>query len=53
MYLHNLTLIFAAAKVFGFIFWSWWLVFLPSILGIGLGLIILAISAFAVYKGEL
>lgn len=28
-FLGMLTLIFAAAKVFGYITWSWWLVFIP------------------------
>lgn len=34
-----LTIIFIIAKIFGYIEWSWWLVFLPTILSIGIGLI--------------
>ena len=30
--LEGLTLIFAAGKIFGYIDWSWWLVFLPTLL---------------------
>ena len=30
-YIHTLTLIFVIAKITGYIDWSWWLVFLPSI----------------------
>lgn len=40
-FLHILTLLFVVAKLFGFIQWSWWLVFLPSIISIGIGLLIL------------
>ena len=34
-----LTIIFVIAKVTGYVDWSWWLVFLPTILSIGIGLI--------------
>jgi ribose/xylose/arabinose/galactoside ABC-type transport system permease subunit len=32
--LTGLTLLFAGAKVFGFLDWSWWWVFSPALLGI-------------------
>lgn len=38
---HVLTLVFVVAKLFNFIQWSWWLVFLPSIISIGFGLLII------------
>ena len=37
---HILTIIFVIAKIVGYINWSWWLVFLPSIISIGLSLLI-------------
>ena len=40
-FLNFLTLIFVAAKLFGAITWSWWLVFLPTIVSAGLVLLIL------------
>lgn len=52
MYLHLLTLIFAAGKVFGYLTWSWWLVFLPSIIAAGIGLLLLLIGFVIVYKTE-
>ena len=41
--LHILTLIFVVAKLFNFVQWSWWLVFLPSIISVGVGLLLLAL----------
>lgn len=38
-----LTLLFAAAKLFGAINWSWWLVFSPVIIQAGIMLVLLAI----------
>lgn len=38
-----LTAIFAAAKVFGFVSWSWWIVFLPALISTGIGLSLLAV----------
>ena len=37
---HILTIIFVIAKIVGYINWSWWLVLLPSIISIGLSLLI-------------
>jgi hypothetical protein len=42
-FLPALALIFAAAKVFGFISWSWWLVLLPAYLPVLIGLVIFAL----------
>ena len=48
-----LTVVFVVLKLTGVINWSWWLVFLPSLIHIGLtlvGLLIVALIALAVYK---
>lgn len=45
---HILTIIFVIAKIVGYINWSWWLVLLPSIISIGLGLVIWLIGLIAV-----
>lgn len=37
---HILTIIFVIAKILGYINWSWWLVLLPSIISIGLSILI-------------
>ena len=50
-----LTVVFVVLKLIGVINWSWWLVFLPSLLHIGLtlvGLLIVALVALAVYAYE-
>lgn len=49
-FLHGLTLIFVAAKLFTDLTWSWWLVLAPSLLGIGflLFLILTAIVTFII-----
>lgn len=50
-----LTVVFVVLKLTGVINWSWWLVFLPSLIHIGLtlvGLLIVALIAFAVYAYE-
>lgn len=38
-----LTIIFVIAKLFGVINWSWWLVFLPSIISVGISLLMIII----------
>lgn len=38
-----LTVIFVIAKLFGVINWSWWLVFLPTIISVGLSIVALLI----------
>lgn len=35
--LTGLTLLFVAAKLFGIVDWSWWIVFAPSIFQFGVG----------------
>lgn len=40
-WLHMLTIIFVIAKLAGYIHWSWWLVLLPSIIGLLIGLLLL------------
>lgn len=50
MYIHILTLIFVVAKILGYVSWSWWLVFLPSIIGVTIGLTIIALAAWVVSK---
>lgn len=53
-FLGLLTLIFVIAKLWGIVDWSWWIVFLPIIISIAIGLIIgivvLAIIIIAVVK---
>ena len=36
-----LTIIFVIAKLFGVINWSWWLVLLPSIISLGLSILVI------------
>ena len=43
-----LTIIFVVAKLFGIINWSWWLVFLPTIISVGLGLLVVIIALIIV-----
>ena len=38
-----LTIVFAIAKILGYISWSWWLVFLPTIISVGFGVLLLII----------
>ena len=38
-----LTIIFVIAKLFGVINWSWWLVLLPSIISVGLWVLIIVV----------
>lgn len=40
-FLHLLTLVFIAAKLFDKIDWSWWLVLLPTIVSFGIGVTII------------
>lgn len=40
-FLSTLTLIFVVAKLWGVIDWSWFIVFLPVLLGLGVGILIL------------
>lgn len=54
-FLHIMTFIFVILKLTGVINWSWWLVFLPSLIHIGLffvGLLIVALIALAIYKND-
>lgn len=46
-FLSILTLIFVVAKLFGVITWSWWLVFTPVLIGVGLTILILIIAVIA------
>ena len=41
-----LTIIFVLLKVFNVITWSWWVVFLPTILEIAIFLIVFLIGCF-------
>lgn len=38
-----LTIIFVIAKLFGVINWSWWLVFTPMLISLGISVLILGI----------
>lgn len=46
-----LTIIFVLLKVFGVISWSWWLVFLPEIIAVGLYVVFSILSIFGVNIG--
>lgn len=45
-----LTIVFVVLKLVGVIDWSWWLVLLPSIIGVSVSLILLAIVAIIIWK---
>ena len=48
-----LTIVFITLKLTGFITWSWWLVFLPMIISLGLWLIIvLGVLIYLAYKAS-
>jgi hypothetical protein len=49
-FLNILTLIFVAAKLFEVITWSWWLVFLPSVVGIVVFLTLFFTAVWAANK---
>lgn len=46
-FLNLLTLIFVAAKLFGYVTWSWWFVFAPTFLSVGLGVFFLLLFLVA------
>ena len=48
-----LTIIFVIAKLWGVIDWSWWLVFLPILIGISIFLGIILVLFLIVVIGEL
>lgn len=48
-----LTIIFVIAKLFGLIHWSWLLVFAPTLIGIGVWILIMLVALIiAVVSGE-
>ena len=48
-----LTIIFVIAKLFGVINWSWWLVLLPSLISIGLWVLLIVVVLIIVIIGAL
>jgi hypothetical protein len=48
---HLLTIIFVVAKLGGVLDWSWWLVLLPSLFSLGVGLIFLVLFLAALVIG--
>jgi hypothetical protein len=46
--LNILTVVFVIAKITGYIDWSWWLVFAPTLFSF---IFFLAIAAFALFVG--
>lgn len=46
-----LTIIFVIAKLLGVINWSWWLVLLPSIISVGLWVLIIVVVFIIVVIG--
>ncbi len=52
-FLSILTIIFVIAKLFGLIHWSWLLVFAPTLIGIGVWILIMLVALIiAVVSGE-
>lgn len=45
-----LTIIFVLLKIFDVISWSWWLVFLPLIIEVGIYVIIFAMQGALMFK---
>ena len=53
-FLEMLTLIFAAAKVFGYITWSWWLVFIPIWLPLlVIGAVVVAVASISALASKM
>lgn len=52
-FLATLTIIFVIAKLWGVIDWSWWLVFLPVLIGVGISLLILSLLLILITIGAL
>ena len=48
MFLNILTVIFVIAKITGYIDWSWWLVFAPTLFSF---VLFLSITALALFVG--
>ena len=48
--LEVLTIIFVVLKLIGVITWSWWIVFLPLIISVGLYVVILTLHVIAFVK---
>jgi hypothetical protein len=46
-----LTIIFVIAKLLGVINWSWWLVLLPSIISVGLSVLLMVVVLIIVVIG--
>ncbi len=42
-FLATLTIIFVIAKILGYIHWSWWVVFLPILIGVSIPIFIILI----------
>ena len=47
-----ITIIFVLAKLFGIVNWSWWIVFLPTIITTVLSILLLIIIIFVVIWTE-
>ncbi len=46
-----LTIIFVIAKLMGVIDWSWWIVFLPTIITIGLAILFMVVLLIVIMIG--
>ena len=44
-----LTIIFAIAKLLGFIAWSWWLVFTPLLIEAAIGIVLWVVALVAIW----
>jgi hypothetical protein len=49
---HILTLVFVAAKLFGAINWSWWLVFTPSLIYFGFLILLFTLLGILAFLKE-
>lgn len=52
MIFHLFTLLFVGLKLAHVIDWSWWLVFLPSLLRVGIGVLIITILCAIAAKSQ-
>lgn len=47
-----LTLVFVVLKLLGVIAWSWWAVFIPLYVSVGISLVLIVLMAVTSYKAE-
>ncbi len=47
-FLTVLTVVFAGLKLGGVIDWSWWLIFMPTLLGVGLFIVVFIMTVLTI-----